>query len=158
MGFDRARLTAAVVVAAGLGLGPWAVTAEAQYFGRNKVQYENFDFKVLKTQHFDIHYYPEAREAIEPIIANKSFNKKSPDEQREIMRTYGSLGEGSFDFLEAVIDGRLKHLNEKARAMAAYGLAMIQSRDAIRLLTDLAGHGEGPMRNAAAEAYSTISQ
>jgi hypothetical protein len=65
MGFDRARLTAAVIVAAGLGLGPWAGVAEAQYFGRNKVQYENFDFKVLKTQHFDIHYYPEAREAID---------------------------------------------------------------------------------------------
>ena len=29
----------------------------AQYFGRNKVQYGKFDFKVLKTEHFDIHYY-----------------------------------------------------------------------------------------------------
>ncbi len=31
----------------------------AQYFGRNKVQYEDFRFQVLKTEHFDIHYYPE---------------------------------------------------------------------------------------------------
>lgn len=45
--------------------GPWAGTAEAQYFGRNKVQYENFDFKTLKTEHFDILYYPEAQEAVE---------------------------------------------------------------------------------------------
>jgi hypothetical protein len=30
----------------------------AQYFGRNKVQYENFDFRVLKTEHFDIYFYP----------------------------------------------------------------------------------------------------
>ncbi|UCC83297.1 MAG: PD40 domain-containing protein [Gemmatimonadota bacterium] len=52
-------------VAVILGLGPWSATASAQYFGRNKVQYENFDFKVLKTEHFDIHYYPEAREAVE---------------------------------------------------------------------------------------------
>jgi hypothetical protein len=54
-----------VVVALAVGLGPAAPPADAQYFGRNKVQYENFDFKVLKTEHFDIHYYPEAREAVE---------------------------------------------------------------------------------------------
>jgi Tol biopolymer transport system component len=35
---------------------------EAQYFGRNKVQYEHFDFKVLKTKHFDVYYYPEFRD------------------------------------------------------------------------------------------------
>src|SRR5215208_1402508 len=32
--------------------------AAAQYFGRNKVQYETFDFRVLRTPRFDIHYYP----------------------------------------------------------------------------------------------------
>src|SRR5262245_56458526 len=37
--------------------------ADAQYFGRNKVQYRTFDFSVLKTEHFDIHYYPEEAEA-----------------------------------------------------------------------------------------------
>src|SRR3954453_7561173 len=31
---------------------------QAQYFGRNKVQYQDFNFKVLKTGHFDIYYYP----------------------------------------------------------------------------------------------------
>src|SRR4029450_638371 len=36
-----------------------AVPSNAQYFGRNKVQYERFDFKVLTTDHFDIYYYPE---------------------------------------------------------------------------------------------------
>ncbi len=46
-------------------LGPWAGVAQAQYFGRNKVQYEDFDFKTLKTEHFDILYYPEAQEAVE---------------------------------------------------------------------------------------------
>ena len=33
------------------------------YFGQNKVQYRTFDFKVLKTEHFDIYFYPETREA-----------------------------------------------------------------------------------------------
>jgi Tol biopolymer transport system component len=40
---------------------------EAQYFGRNKVHYDKFDFEVLKTPHFDIHYYPEAGTAIEDV-------------------------------------------------------------------------------------------
>ena len=40
-----------------------ASSIEAQYFGRNKVQYQNFNFEVLKTQHFDIHFYAEEREA-----------------------------------------------------------------------------------------------
>jgi len=31
--------------------------ADAQYFGRNKVQYDSFDFQVLETEHFDIYYY-----------------------------------------------------------------------------------------------------
>ena len=44
-------------------LGGTAAPAAAQYFGRNKVQYETFDFQILQTEHFDIHYYPEMREA-----------------------------------------------------------------------------------------------
>ena len=33
----------------------------AQYFGRNKVQYTNFDFKVIQTEHFDVYYYDRER-------------------------------------------------------------------------------------------------
>ncbi len=42
-----------------------ALPASAQYFGRNKVQYENFDFRVFKTEHFEIYYYPEAEAAVQ---------------------------------------------------------------------------------------------
>ena len=35
--------------------------AAAQYFGRNKVQYENFDWRVLRTQHFDVYFYSTER-------------------------------------------------------------------------------------------------
>lgn len=35
-----------------------ASPVHAQYFGRNKVQYESFDFRVLKTEHFDVYFYP----------------------------------------------------------------------------------------------------
>src|SRR5215213_1646585 len=45
--------------------GPFGSSANAQYFGRNKVQYKKFDFKVLKTPNFDIYYYPEEQKGIE---------------------------------------------------------------------------------------------
>ena len=44
-------------------LAPPAV--EAQYFGRNKVQFDDFDFRVVETDHFDWYYYPEEAEAVE---------------------------------------------------------------------------------------------
>lgn len=34
-------------------------SAQFFYFGRNKVQYTDFEWRVLKTEHFDIYYYPE---------------------------------------------------------------------------------------------------
>jgi len=33
------------------------LTANAQYFGQNRVRYKNEDFKVLQTPHFEIYYY-----------------------------------------------------------------------------------------------------
>lgn len=63
----RAVLQALVMLlGAGLvSLGPLADVALAQYFGRNRVTYESFDFQVLKTEHFDIYHYPEEQEAAE---------------------------------------------------------------------------------------------
>lgn len=57
--------TLAFLAVAATGITATVPTAEAQYFGRNKVQYESFDFQVLKTEHFDIYYYPEEELAIE---------------------------------------------------------------------------------------------
>ena len=34
----------------------------AQYFGQNKIQYQSFNFKIIKTDHFDIYYYPDENE------------------------------------------------------------------------------------------------
>src|SRR3954464_15693994 len=35
----------------------------AQYFGRNKVQYTTFGFKIIQTEHFDVYYYERERVA-----------------------------------------------------------------------------------------------
>jgi Tol biopolymer transport system component len=37
--------------------------ASAQYFGRNKVQYDRFKFDILPTEHFDLYFYQEAETA-----------------------------------------------------------------------------------------------
>ena len=54
-------LLAAIAVA----LAGCASRANAQYFGRNKVQYEHFKFEVLRTPHFDVHYYAAEKPAAE---------------------------------------------------------------------------------------------
>ncbi len=48
--------------AAALVVPAFSSTAEGQYFGRNKVQYEQFDFRVLETPHFRVYFYPEKEE------------------------------------------------------------------------------------------------
>ncbi|HEY0038879.1 MAG TPA: hypothetical protein VGB66_19440, partial [Longimicrobium sp.] len=55
-----ARLAAAALAAAALSA---PVAASAQYFGQNKVQYRTFDFRILRTPHFDVYYYPEEESA-----------------------------------------------------------------------------------------------
>lgn len=41
------------------------VNAQLYFFGRNKIQYEDFDWKVLKTEHFNIYYYDDFEEMAE---------------------------------------------------------------------------------------------
>lgn len=57
----RTTLTSILVL---LALASLPSSASAQYFGRNKVQWEDFDWRVLKTEHFDIYHYPEEERAV----------------------------------------------------------------------------------------------
>lgn len=58
-----ARLLACLLLL--LMIAPEVSAQYGYHFGRNKIQYEEFDWKVLKTEHFDIYYYPEMRELAE---------------------------------------------------------------------------------------------
>jgi len=49
----------------GLLLPPPAVSQTGYYFGQNKVQYKNFKWAVFRTEHFDVHYYAEEKQAAE---------------------------------------------------------------------------------------------
>jgi hypothetical protein len=59
------------------------ITSYAQYvdFGRNKVQYTNFDWHTLTTQHFKIYYYPEMQELAEigAAYAEESYKQHQQD-------------------------------------------------------------------------------
>lgn len=49
--------------------------AQFYWFGRNKVQYTDFDWQVLHTEHFDIYYYSEMQDLAErgAYLAEESF-------------------------------------------------------------------------------------
>jgi len=51
------------------------LTLGAQYFGQNKVQYSQFHFKVLQTEHFDLYYYEVERNAAVDVarMAERSY-------------------------------------------------------------------------------------
>jgi len=101
-----------------------ATTASAQYFGRNKVHWERFDFHVLATEHFDIYSYPEHNRGVDaaarmaerwyarlehifdfplaqrtPIVL---YNNHADFQQTAI--TGGLIGQGVGGFTESMLD------------------------------------------------------
>ena len=77
-----------------------------QGFGKNKVTDEPFDWKIHRTEHFDIHYYPSG-ERLVPImadIAEEAYEKHSEDFDHEIKdRTPLILYQSHKDFQETNI-------------------------------------------------------
>jgi hypothetical protein len=59
------NLRRSVILLTLLGMCGASAPASAQYFGQNKVHYKSFDFQVLKTDHFDIYFYPSERAGID---------------------------------------------------------------------------------------------
>src|SRR3954468_9022304 len=52
----------AVRILAGLAVLLFATRLDAQqYFGMNQVQYRHFDWRVIETEHWLVHYYPEEK-------------------------------------------------------------------------------------------------
>lgn len=99
---------------------PLAGGADAQRFGRNKIQYDNFDWKVLSTPHFEIFFYPEeeALAARAAVIAEDAYVRiselfdhefssqvpfilyASPNDFQQTNISDGLIGEGTGGFSE----------------------------------------------------------
>lgn len=92
-----------VVLAAWLALsaaGASPLLAQGAYFGQNHVQYKKFDWKVLKTEHFDVHYYQDHALAAEYTgkMAERSYARLRSVighefRERKPIIIYGSRGE-----------------------------------------------------------------
>lgn len=97
--------------------------SQAQYFGRNKVQWEAFDFKVLQTEHFDIYYYDQEADVVADVarmserwyarlsrVFNHSFRKKpivlyaNSADFHQTTTTGGMIGEGTGGFTDAFMN------------------------------------------------------
>lgn len=93
--------------------------AEAQYFGRNKVQWENFKFKTLRTEHFDIYYYDQEADVVHDVgrmaerwyarlsrVFNHTFTRKpivlyaNAADFHQTTTTGGLIGEGTGGFTD----------------------------------------------------------
>ena len=50
-------------------------------FGKNKVRYAKFDWRVYHAPHFDVHYYPEEEHLLEKVIslAESAYDSLSQD-------------------------------------------------------------------------------
>jgi hypothetical protein len=119
--FFRAGIRRSVPLLA-LTLVALAAPLQAQYFGRNKVQYGHFDFQVLKTEHFDIYFYPAEEGAAHQAARmaerwrtrlGTMFNHElsgrqplilyaSPSEFQQTNAIEGDLGEGTGGVTEAL--------------------------------------------------------
>lgn len=95
---------------------------QAQYFGRNKVQYDKFKFKTFETEHFEIYFYDETEEAIRDVAAMaerwyqrhsrtflREFHEKKPlifyandADFHQTNAISGSLGEGTGGVTESL--------------------------------------------------------
>jgi Tol biopolymer transport system component len=59
--------------------GVGAPGLKAQYYGRNKVQYQKFDFKIMKTRHFDVYFYLQDEQTVKlaALIAERWYARLS---------------------------------------------------------------------------------
>jgi len=101
----------------------FAPVTQAQYFGRNKVQWEAFDFKILQTEHFDIYYYDDEADVVHDVarmserwyarlsrVFNHSFKRKpivlyaNSADFHQTTTTGGLIGEGTGGFTDAFMN------------------------------------------------------
>ncbi|MEF8815388.1 MAG: peptidase S9 [Salinibacter sp.] len=83
-----ARSSLALVVLSLVSMVGAVGPASAQYFGQNKVQYEQFDFQAFETDQFEIYFYPEEKQAVEDAarMAERWYDRHSRTFLREFQQ------------------------------------------------------------------------
>lgn len=72
--FRAAAFACALLIGAGADL-------EAQGFGKNKIRYEDFDWRIYHSTHFDIYYYSESESQLQKVasMAESAYDQLSLD-------------------------------------------------------------------------------
>jgi len=86
------RAIATLAVAAAFGLATTELAAQvtttryAPYYGKNRVKYDNFQWKIYTTDHFEIFYYPEIEQHLERVAgyAESAYQKISSDLKHDL--------------------------------------------------------------------------
>ena len=82
--FGVALLALALVF--GWGLDAFAQTPYVPYFGKNRIRYDDFRWKIYTTDHFEIYYYPELEVHLERVAsyAESAYQQVSADLKHDL--------------------------------------------------------------------------
>jgi hypothetical protein len=84
---SRVRFVTAVgAVVLALLAAPAAFAQFVPYFGKNKVKYDTFDWRIYKSPHFEVYFYPEFEQHLARVVsyAESGYQKVSGDLKHEI--------------------------------------------------------------------------
>jgi hypothetical protein len=110
LGVCSAALRLTALLTLGLSAIAAPLSAQGGYFGQNQVQYDRLKWRVLETDHFQIHYYPAIKDVMPDIaqLAERSYARLTVlmghqfREKKPIMM-FGSSG----DFAQSNVFGDL---------------------------------------------------
>ena len=70
----------------GAGLDAYAQTAYFPYYGKNRIRYDDFKWKIYTTDHFEFYYYPEIEQHLERIAsyAESAYQQISADLKHDL--------------------------------------------------------------------------
>jgi Tol biopolymer transport system component len=82
----RRALLAGTLLVAGLSTGAGPASAQDRYFGQNKVQYKDFEWKVFKTRNFEFYYHQGGEEIAEfaAVASEQAYERLSRDYRFEL--------------------------------------------------------------------------
>jgi hypothetical protein len=84
--FAAGALAVLLVFTAGLAGEAFAQTPYVPYYGKNKIRYNNFEWHIYTTDHFEIFYYPEIESHLERLTsyAESAYQQVSSDLKHDL--------------------------------------------------------------------------
>src|SRR5688572_2509287 len=76
----------AMVLVTGLSFEAFAQTPYVPYYGKNKIRYDDFQWRIYTTDHFEIYYYPDIEKHLERVAsyAESAYQQVSADLKHDL--------------------------------------------------------------------------